>query len=309
MIRTSAALLICFFIAACAAKNPHLTEENIKYFCLSKPSDCRSNGQPRFPEDVSANEKQRYERLQAGRQKQARIKATAAPFVISGENVLIAHADDGKSAFIFGTRPKQGLPFGEIERGVSAATGCTAQIKIGALAFAKGFSKSTSLGLRENTGLKVETYCEGDTRPRTKAAPASTVLRKRGETPFPEYPQKNATWLSYTGPHGFQITYLAQDGRSWLWYPGNKVAVPGAWRRSSEGDTCFTYGSGTYNPITKQRGGKEQCIPSEMGQRQLIAKLTGDPYNLSSGAIPYPRDKCAAPKEFSFDRNRIRCGL
>ncbi len=303
-------LLMIFFafaLVACAPKNPNLTDENVKYYCLRKPKACSASGQPRLPGFVESNEKQRYERLVALRARQAELKATATPATVNGEPVLIARSADKQTVSVFGTRPRQGASLRAIENDVAKATGCEVRLKLGVLASASGFSKSTSMALQQDRGLKLQTYCDGDQRTRTKAAPSSVVLREDGEVPFPEYPEADVTWLYYSGPHGFQVTYLGADGVSWLWYPGNNAAVPATWRKSADDEVCFTYGQKTFNPVTKRSGGKEECAAAELTQRLLISKLSGDPFDLSSGRVPYQRTKCVAPEDFRFDRTRFSC--
>jgi len=125
---------------------------------------------------------------------------------------------------------------------------------------------------------------------------------------FPSYPQAGNTYLSFSQAHGFQVNYLDADGRAWLWYPGNRVGLPERWRVDLARDAvCWRHPSQSYNPVTKRYGGQEQCMALALARRTIVSTLPGDPYDLRSGNIPYARQKCIAPKAFSFDRNRFRC--
>lgn len=129
-----------------------------------------------------------------------------------------------------------------------------------------------------------------------------------------DYPQPAHTYLTFSSPkqagfrsgHGFQVTHFNGDGQVWLWYPGNDRPLAGEWKL--EGDKiCFRYSSNSYNPVTKTRGGAFKCTSLRGIQTRVISQLQGDPFRLSSGAIPYVLDKCDAPEPFRFDREEIRC--
>ncbi len=121
------------------------------------------------------------------------------------------------------------------------------------------------------------------------------------------FPRKvNVTYLSFDPYHGFQVNYLHEDGTAWLWYPGNRTGVPELWK--TEGDNiCFKHPSRSYNPVTKQSGGKWQCQKQIISLNLNVAELDGDVFNLRTGRVPYPLPKCKAPKQFSFDRTASRC--
>lgn len=127
---------------------------------------------------------------------------------------------------------------------------------------------------------------------------------------FPEYPQGEWTYLSFSEAHGFQVNYLGKDGRAWLWYPGNSRGVPEEWKLdtvSGQRAICWRHPASSYNPVTKQSGGGYACQSLALSQRTIVARLAGDPFALSSGRIPYRKQKCSAPAEFTFDRQRYRC--
>ena len=117
---------------------------------------------------------------------------------------------------------------------------------------------------------------------------------------FPNYPEPGKTYLSYDPWHGYQVSYISGPSTSWLWYPGNRIALPEEWK--VEGNRiCWRHGKGTYNPVTKQGGGKFECQNYSLALFTKVAELPGDPYRLSTGQVPYRRGKCQAPKEFVFN--------
>lgn len=105
----------------------------------------------------------------------------------------------------------------------------------------------------------------------------------------------NATTTSRSGQHGTQVEYLSADGRSFLWYPGNRALVPGQWKvegRGGSAQMCFRYTSDSFNPATGQIGGGWDC---RFGGAYLVDQyeiLDGDPFGLSDGKVPFvmPRD-------------------
>jgi hypothetical protein len=101
---------------------------------------------------------------------------------------------------------------------------------------------------------------------------------------------QNTTLVSWDNSHGTQVEYLGPDGQIYLWYPGNRVVVPGKWKvaTASQGTSvCFVYGPNTYNPVTKSMGGQWRCIPSGIYIFLTTAVVSGDVFRLSSGEIPF----------------------
>lgn len=94
--------------------------------------------------------------------------------------------------------------------------------------------------------------------------------------------------------HGTQIVYLTADGRAHLWYPGNRISLPGTWKidkRSIGSDLCFRYGPNTHNPVTKQSGSYWSCDMLNAQLRDMTAVVAGDPFNIASGRVPFVLDK------------------
>ncbi|WP_234999402.1 hypothetical protein [Roseovarius albus] len=130
------------------------------------------------------------------------------------------------------------------------------------------------------------------------------------ENKFPSYPRANTTYLSFDHAHGFQVNYIGANGKAWLWYPGNRGGVDELWKTETIRGTravCFAHPSNSYNPVTKQHGGSYSCSPLVLSQKSNVASLAGDPFDLSSGSVPYVLSKCQAPEAFKFDRARFKC--
>ena len=120
------------------------------------------------------------------------------------------------------------------------------------------------------------------------------------------------TWLSYDGRHGTQVTFIAADGRAFLWYPGNTVILPSRWTISERKDSflyrhpggagqsfhmlqtaviCFQYGPNTYNPVTGNRS-RPECGTPGTWQRTHFDERPGDPLGLARmKAPPFVLDK------------------
>lgn len=106
--------------------------------------------------------------------------------------------------------------------------------------------------------------------------------------------------------HGAQIEYLAADGKTFLWYPGNSRPVQGEWKIQEAlfgPDICFRYGPNTRNPITGSSDSSWYCDDF----RDWRAILKGDPFNLASGKLPF-----VLPKRSTYKRLydiRVQAGL
>jgi len=89
--------------------------------------------------------------------------------------------------------------------------------------------------------------------------------------------------------HGTQIEYLAADGQTFLWYPGNVAPVKGRWKLQMTRyglEMCFLYGENSRNPITGQNGGQWEC---DMAAYYLLNRdeiVDGDPLKLAQG-VPF----------------------
>lgn len=120
-----------------------------------------------------------------------------------------------------------------------------------------------------------------------------------------------ATTLDYSTQHGTQIEYLSPDGKTYLWYPGNRALVVGRWRtetgqRTGSGRICFKYPSRSFNPATKTFGGSWSCRRAAdfiWGEEEYVR---GDPLRLSSGQLPYILPK---GKRLTFEQVGRKLGI
>ena len=94
------------------------------------------------------------------------------------------------------------------------------------------------------------------------------------------------TNMSRSPGHGTQVEYVAEGGKTYLWYPGNTNILKGQWK-VEDGNMCFAYGANSYNPVTKQRGGWE-CQPVRAYQGGIAKQVSGDPMGLAGRrAVPF----------------------
>ena len=104
--------------------------------------------------------------------------------------------------------------------------------------------------------------------------------------------------------HGVYVEYLSADGQVYMWYPYNGSVVRGVWSvrrlssdlaRLSPYVVCYSY-SGARNPVTAEYNPTE-CIQPEiiLGGVSLIEARQGDPFNLSSGQVPFRLDRRQVP--------------
>jgi len=125
---------------------------------------------------------------------------------------------------------------------------------------------------------------------------------------FADYPQAGRTYLSFSHAHGFQVNYLAAQGKAWLWYPGNSKIVPELWKLDRDGTViCWKHPQQSYNPVTQQFGGGFACTSRQFSAKTIVAELRGDPFGLAKGNVPYRLKKCQAPDAFEFDRTKYGC--
>lgn len=166
-----------------------------------------------------------------------------------------------------------------------------------------GKFKSLTISDLDSDGLRtVEARCSG-----------GFIAAMAGRGDKNSFPNSGMTYLSYSPPgggiirgHGFQVAYLADNGREYLWYPRNARVVAADWKL--EGDNiCYRYSSNTYNPVTKKKGGEFECRLAKIGSYSVVAELDGDPFDLATGNVPYRLNPCNAPEEFEFDREEFKC--
>ncbi|MEP3844939.1 MAG: hypothetical protein ABJM43_06325 [Paracoccaceae bacterium] len=101
------------------------------------------------------------------------------------------------------------------------------------------------------------------------------------------------TFVFHNRFHGTQIEYHAPNGRSALWYPGNTGTVPANWKvvpavhGSRDHRICYQYPSASYNPVTRSNGGQFECTGFATFTNDLRQIVSGDPFALASGRVPY----------------------
>lgn len=104
------------------------------------------------------------------------------------------------------------------------------------------------------------------------------------------------TIMTYSSGHGTQVEYYSKRGKSYLFYPGNKVVVQGKWFVVQSSNImpiglCFDYGPNTYNPVTKQGGGLS-CDDWRRVYSGIKERVRGDVLGLSkSQSVPFVLSK------------------
>ena len=137
---------------------------------------------------------------------------------------------------------------------------------------------------------------------------AAAQVHKMAETPSVVQNFLSDTTTKVWNAHGTQIEYLAANGRTILWYPGNVSGVSGRWKlqMASYGlEMCFLYGEGSFNPVTGQKGGSWEC---DMAAYYILNRdeiVSGDPLHLSQ-QIPYT---LPAAGNISLDQAMQNAGL
>jgi hypothetical protein len=103
----------------------------------------------------------------------------------------------------------------------------------------------------------------------------------------------NQTMMTYDRGHGTQVEFIGGNGKTYLLYPGNEVIVQGSWKLTKTSnpqvfDLCFRYPTNSYNPSTKQAGGKWECQPAGFYLREIVDHDTGDVLGLArSKQVPF----------------------
>lgn len=115
-----------------------------------------------------------------------------------------------------------------------------------------------------------------------------------------------STAYFFEAQHGTQIEYYAENGRLYLWYPGNRRIVQGAWKvektkscgPGADGfyacktlntpSVCYKYPSNSYNPVTQRAGGHFECETFKSHRATLQERVDGDIFGLSkSKRVPF----------------------
>lgn len=122
------------------------------------------------------------------------------------------------------------------------------------------------------------------------------VIKSKKSLEIPDY-LKGRTVMHYDSFHKTQLTYYTENGREWLWYPGNRAALMGHIKVRAN-QICFAYPNSSINPATGVAGPEWECAPLERFTAGIIDSVEGDIFNLSSGRIPFVMPK----RRYSFDQ-------
>lgn len=97
----------------------------------------------------------------------------------------------------------------------------------------------------------------------------------------------NVTVMHYSRGHGTQVEYLGSNGMSYLWYPGNRAVLSAPWKYQKN-QICYRYGKRTYNPVTREPGGRWECQPIATSKQSTVETAKGDVFGLSKRrAVPF----------------------
>ncbi len=113
------------------------------------------------------------------------------------------------------------------------------------------------------------------------------VYRECRTFPVGQYYSTSCTEIP--GP-GTQVEFLADDGRSYLWYPGNRGVVRGQWmlhRWYEKYGICFRYGAAMLKPKTKDPRESFDCTLLSDYAATVAELAEGDPFELDSGHLPF----------------------
>ena len=118
---------------------------------------------------------------------------------------------------------------------------------------------------------------------------------------------RGKTVMTFDVFHGAQYEYLGPNGTSYLWYGKNDRSLSGRYFIRGEGlrtDICWIYGTGTYNPVTRQSGDKPDCSPLNQYLTSVKEMANGDVLKLSSGKVPF--QGIGSHVSFGLVWNRLR---
>ncbi len=96
------------------------------------------------------------------------------------------------------------------------------------------------------------------------------------------------TNTTFSASHGTQVEYVATDGNTYLWYPGNATIVRGHWRKGEMQGfpaICFAYQANSYNPATGSVGGQWECEPTLLYSHGIVDQNPGDVFGLRSRSV------------------------
>ncbi len=91
------------------------------------------------------------------------------------------------------------------------------------------------------------------------------------------------------GP-GTQVEYLAENGRTYLWFPGNRRLVLGSWivrRWREKYEVCFSYSRSSRDFVTGATGDNLTCDLLSNYPETITEIRQEDSFDLSSGTLPF----------------------
>ena len=101
----------------------------------------------------------------------------------------------------------------------------------------------------------------------------------------------NQTTLTYDPGHGTQVEFVAANGTNYLWYPGNRIVLPGHWKLDGA-NICWSYPENSYNPVTGQTGSNWECEPKSVYASTIVERAKGDVFGLAHrSAVPFKLSK------------------
>jgi hypothetical protein len=102
---------------------------------------------------------------------------------------------------------------------------------------------------------------------------------------------EDKTIMTHGPGHGTQIEYFDEQGRAYLWYPGNSRVVTGDWALKMPKDRyelCFNYDTPSRNPVTLSTSRKWKCRDLASFTQHTKETRLSDIFDLASKEVPFP---------------------
>lgn len=132
------------------------------------------------------------------------------------------------------------------------------------------------------------------------------------EEPLPwtiVFPEGGYTYAMSSRSKGISLHHLAEDGAYYAWGANGSRVVKGAWRKQGNG-MCYSSDFGMRNPGTGEvfQPGEEACFAREQLLNNIISRVEGDPFSLSSDIIPsLDLTQCRLPEPMRLMTTRWSC--